>query len=117
MLIVVAKWFADRTDMTIGKNHWDAVRRCTVHSGSNLQIGYSPLNPTLEPCDHELLTLSIEMPGSLSHLDNHPAQNPDRLQFRTEKLKHKATLSQFRTKLESASTSTLIKMNGILAQY
>ena len=103
--------------MIIGKNHWDTVRRCTVHSGSHLQIGYSPLNPTLKPCDRELLTLSIEMPGSLTHLDDHPAQYPDRLQFRTEKLKHEATLSQFRDRVESASTSTLIKMNGILAQY
>ena len=41
--------------MIIGKQHWDSVRSCTIHRGSHLEVGSSPGNPTLEPCDHELI--------------------------------------------------------------
>jgi hypothetical protein len=62
--------------MIIGKKHWDAVRSCTVHRGSQPEIGYSPSHPTMVPCDHELLTISIEVPGSLFNTNDQPTEQP-----------------------------------------
>ena len=103
--------------MIIGKNHWGEVRSCTVHRGSHLEIGYSPSNPTSEPCDHELLTLSIETPGSPLNTSAHPAGHPDRLRYHTDKLNEKPILDQFQQNLESASIHTFSNMQQTLPQF
>jgi hypothetical protein len=103
--------------MIIGKQHWVSVRSCTIHRGSHLEIGSSPGNPTLEPCDHELITISIEIPGSPPNTSEPPDKRPERLQFHTDKLKEKPTLEKFQHALELSSTHTLGKMEDTLAQY
>ena len=102
--------------MIIGKQHWDSVRSCTIHRGSHLEVGSSPGNPTLEPCDHELITISIEIPGSPPNTSEPPEKRPERLQFHTDKLKEKPTLEKFQHALELSSTHALSRMEDTLAQ-
>ena len=102
--------------MIIGKQHWDSVRSCTIHRGSHLEIGSSPGNPTLEPCDHELITISIEIPGSPPNTSEPPEKRPERLQFHTDKLKEKPTLEKFQHALEISSMHALGRMEDTLAQ-
>ena len=102
--------------MIIGKQHWDSVRSCTIHRGSHLEVGSSPGNPTLEPCDHELITISIEIPGSPPNTSEPNEKRPERLQFHTDKLKEKPTLEKFQHALELSSTHALSRMEDTLAQ-
>jgi len=103
--------------MIIGKTHWDLVRSCTIHRGSHLEIGSSPGNPTLEQCDHELLTISVEIPGSPPNTSEPPDERPERLQFHTDKLKEKPTLEKFQHALELSSTHALGRMEDTLTQF
>jgi hypothetical protein len=103
--------------MIVGKQHWDSVHNCTIHRGSHLEIGSSPGNPTLEPCDHELITISIEIPGSPPNTSEPNEKRPERLQFHTDKLKEKPTLEKFQHALELSSTHALSRMEDTLAQY
>jgi hypothetical protein len=103
--------------MIIGKQHWDSVRSCTIHRGSHLEIGSSPGNPALEPCDHELLTISVEIPGSPPNTSEPPVERPERLRFHADKLKEKPTLEKFQHALELSSTHALVRMENTLAQY
>jgi hypothetical protein len=101
----------------IGKQHWDSVHSCTIHRGSHLETGSSPGNPTLEPCDHELLTISVEIPGSPPNTSEPPHERPERLQFHTDKLKENPTLEKFQHALELSSTHALGRMEDTLSQY
>jgi hypothetical protein len=103
--------------MIIGKQHWDSVRSCTIHRGSYLEIGSSPGNPALEPCDHELLTISVEIPGSPPNTSEPPVERPERLQFHTDKLKEKPVLEKFQHALELSFTHALARMENTLTQY
>jgi inhibitor of KinA sporulation pathway (predicted exonuclease) len=71
----------------------------------------------MEPYDHELLSISIEVPGSLLSTNDQTNKQPDRLRFHTEKLKEKSILDQFQAKLESTSIHTLSKMEQTLSQF
>jgi hypothetical protein len=71
----------------------------------------------LEPCDHELLTISVEIPGSPPNTSEPPDKRPERLQFHTDKLKEKPTLETFQHALELSSTHALGKMEDTLDQF
>jgi hypothetical protein len=103
--------------MIIGNQHWDSVRTCTIHRGSHLEIGSSPGNPALEPCDHELLTISVEIPGSPPNTSEPPVERPERLRFHTDKLKENPTLEKFQHSLEISSSQALVRMENTLVQY
>ena len=48
----------------INKQHWDTVITCKIHEGSGMNIGYDAAKQDKNACDHELITITLEVPGS-----------------------------------------------------
>ena len=82
-----------------------------------MHIGYVKDNPSKTPCDHELLTLALELPGSIVPMNHYSRKRPPRKQYLASKLKDKKIKKKFEKALEKSSVKTLESMHTEKAQY
>ena len=92
---------------TVDKDYWSSIKNCTVHRGSQLDIGFNPARPDSDPaerCDHELLTLEVEIdripPSSRPPIT--PYTNHRASLFLLQNSKTKQLLRNFRTNLKNS---------------
>jgi hypothetical protein len=104
----------------LDKDYWSSIKNCTVYRGSQSDIGFNPARPDTDPvqrCDHELLTLDIEIDRTPPSSSHHSLHKQPHISFLTSKLKDEATLEKFQNKLEELSTTTLTAMEASHLQY
>ena len=87
----------------INKQHWDTVITCKIHEGSGMNIGYDAAKPDKNACDHELITITLEVPGSDIPLNHYSRKKPPRKQYLVSKLKDKKVSEKFKKALEKLS--------------
>ena len=101
----------------INKRHWSSITNCTVHEGSHMHIGYVKDDPSKTPCDHELLTLALELPGSIVPMNHYSRKRPPRKQYLASKLKDKKIKKKFEKALKQSSVKTLENMHTEKTRY
>ena len=98
---------------TINKHHWARVNNCTVHTGSWMNIGYIAHAIDSNSCDHELLTLSIDVPTRDIPQGMEYRYKPPRKRFLTHKLIDKNTKKAYQKALSKKSESLMKQMKAL----
>lgn len=74
-------------------------------------------DPAAEPCDHELISMSLRVSGSPPGTSVPNQDQPHRLRYRTSKLLEESTYSRFKEFLEESSPGALASMQEAVTKF